>query len=597
MAKTGLSVIKGVSNGLTPVNAPDKNTVGILFQRERGVPNKVRRYSTLEEDEQYFGGIVSGLYGREIVKSLLTNAGQAGSEIYAARIVAADSVTATANITIPSLGVDVVLNAAQLGEDDPGTWANGLIAEIIIANTLSSNATPYRYRLKNSSGDVLESYAAGTWASLKSWLTNQSSYVRLATVTGDASGTNVGTVALDAYGAANISYTSRTKTLLIPFDGSSETVATVFDKIMVGDKLYQDTGGGASEIGVVSEITAIFSNGTTVYGSYRFDTIVNAPTNSTNASTISVAGPVSGSATFANGANGSITEQDYYPVESGGNAYGFAVFSPYDLKVIFQCDYFTTTMAINGKNYAENNNTFYVQTTAYNASETSLEAFKTLLRNNLSSGCAIYAYWAKMLNDSTGEQMWYPAYGQIIGGGYMRVPFLAGDFIHIPPAGINSAASDVFEAWPAALTQSKIDKYVQEWGINVPVTKQNLGTYLASSRTTSSNSLYHSIHTALQANYYATVLEDNMQWTTQVPKTPELTRQIVSYLNSFFGIEYDNGALERSVSYDEALEIVPDTTSGDRKILTIEIRYIPTECTESVVLKLNRNDGNLTVTT
>ena len=72
---------------------------------------------------------------------------------------------------------------------------------------------------------------------------------------------------------------------------------------------------------------------------------------------------------------------------------------------------------------------------------------------------------------------------------------------------------------------------------------------------------------------------------------------------TFFKTEYDNGALEQSIPFENAKACayvgICDQTNNpagqDRKQLNAAFNIIPSECTETVVISLNRNDGVLTV--
>lgn len=143
-----------------------------------------------------------------------------------------------------------------------------------------------------------------------------------------------------------------------------------------------------------------------------------------------------------------------------------------------------------------------------------------------------------------------------------------------------------------------INRLVQQFSCNIIQYVENTGYYVGSSRIYSTNDLYSSIHVRMQTSYYLRALNSKMRFLEQKPNTPELKREALVELNTFFKTEYDNGALERSVSFDQAYQGICDKSNNpstqDRKILNIDCLWIPTECTESVRISLNRNDGILT---
>ena len=207
--------------------------------------------------------------------------------------------------------------------------------------------------------------------------------------------------------------------------------------------------------------------------------------------------------------------------------------------------------------------------------------------------------WCKV-PDENGNAMLIPAIGPIIGAAYIRTPYIQGDFIHIPPGGVDSLFNNVMEVVPARISQSTKNRLVQQLSCNVIQYVENLGYYVGSSRTYSTSSLYSSVHVRLQTSYYLRALNSKMRFLEQKPNTPELKREALVQLQTFFKSEYDNGALERSVSFDKAYVGICDKSNNpstqDRKLLNIDVQWIPTECTESVHVSLLRNDAILTTT-
>jgi hypothetical protein len=93
---------------------------------------------------------------------------------------------------------------------------------------------------------------------------------------------------------------------------------------------------------------------------------------------------------------------------------------------------------------------------------------------------------------------------------------------------------------------------------------------------------------------------DNLAFVTQKSNSPALKKQVIGSLNNFMQGEYNNGSLEQAVPYSTNVNIICDQSnnplSQDRKILNIEVDYIPPEAVESVIIQLNRNDAVLTAT-
>ena len=210
-----------------------------------------------------------------------------------------------------------------------------------------------------------------------------------------------------------------------------------------------------------------------------------------------------------------------------------------------------------------------------------------------------YMGWAKVPDEEGNEQL-LPIIGPVLGAAYLRTPHVQGDFIHIPPGGIDSLFTNVTEVIPARLSQGTINKCVQQFSCNIIQYVENEGYYVGSSRTYSTNDLYCSIHVRLQTSYYVRALYVLMRFMEQKGNTPELKNQALKELNRYFRNEYSNGALERSVPFDTAYQGICDQSNNpigqDRKLINIDVLWIPTECVESIRLSLQRNDGVLNVT-
>jgi hypothetical protein len=185
-----------------------------------------------------------------------------------------------------------------------------------------------------------------------------------------------------------------------------------------------------------------------------------------------------------------------------------------------------------------------------------------------------------------------------LGAGYIRTPYIQGDFIHIPPAGVDSVFNTVLDVVPARLSQTIINRVVREFTCNVIQYVENKDFYVGTSRSYSTDPLYQSIHIRMQTSYYSRSLFESMRFLEQKPNTPELRREALVELETFFKGEYDNGALERSIPFAKAYMGICDKSNNpptqDRKVLNIDVLYVPTECTESIKISLQRNDGILT---
>lgn len=292
------------------------------------------------------------------------------------------------------------------------------------------------------------------------------------------------------------------------------------------------------------------------------------------------------------------TEADFYPV-TGSNPLGLACFDGVDVQIIANSEYHTTTMAVAMKNYCESRqDCIAVVNTPLNANDLALLAFSNALQTANENYCAGYNCWVKTSNgNDTPSDIWAPAIGCVLGAGYVRVPYMYGDYVHIPPGGVDSNFIDCTEIAPSTISQPQLNRLTRDLTLNSVVYQKGIGFFIITSRTFSTKSLFHSVHIIMQTNMYVKTLQQGMTWTLQKPNTPELKRQIFSTLYSYFRNEYDNSALERSVAFEVACNIFCDQsnnpTTQDRKELNADVEWIPTDCAEAVRIRLNRNDNVL----
>ena len=126
MADVGISIKEGVANGASPFKDPSMRNVGLLGMFTRGpklVPTKV---SNMEEFNEMFGGQNSNYFGPAVVKNLFDEAGEAPVTLYLSRVVSADSVVASKELSATT-AVTLQCKAGYKGTPDPGAWANNKV--------------------------------------------------------------------------------------------------------------------------------------------------------------------------------------------------------------------------------------------------------------------------------------------------------------------------------------------------------------------------------------------------------------------------------------------------------------------------------------
>ena len=565
MADVGLTISEGIANGQTAYKEPSKRNIGLLGQFVRGASFSPQRITSMEDFSVIFGGQSASFFGPGIVKSIFDEAGEAPVTMYVARVTGAGDVVANgaANLT-DSATMNV--NAGYKGVDDPGTWANGIQVSLY---SYSSRVKDMFTLLVNYK-DKQEQYNYGTLSEIQVAVNKVSKYVTIEF----------------SKEIEKLVFVSITGTLTATTSSNSITgVRTKFTTdLSVGSVIYDSKG---KMIGTVAAITS--------------DTQL---TLASRAMTAVTAGAVKKrddkvyTATLAGGVDGEVTESDFYPVESTTDPKGLACLDGYDVQIIACTEFHSLSMAkVLNEYLKDKSNPIGIVNLPLNADEGTAELYAMDLQTNNTSFLAGYLGWCKV-PDENGNPMLIPAIGPVLGAAYVRTPYLQGDFIHIPPGGIDSLFNNVLEVIPARLSQTSINRLVQQFSCNIIQYVENTGYYVGSSRSYSTNELYMSIHVRMQTSYYLRALNSKMRFLEQKPNTPELKREALVELNTFFKTEYDNGALERSVDFDQAYQGICDKSNNpsgqDRKLLNIDVLWIPTECTESVHITLRRNDGILT---
>lgn len=566
MADVGLTIVEGVASGASAYKEPSKRNIGLLGQFIRGASFSPVKITNMEDFNAIFGGQSSSFFGPAIVKSIFDEAGNAPVTLYLARVVGAGSVVANGVANL-SDDATMTVNAGYKGKDDPGAWANGITVSLYSYSSRIKDM----FTLIIQYGESKEQYNYGTLSEIQTAVNKVSKYITIEfskeiekLVFKDVAGTITATTSSNEVNGVGTQFTT---------------------ELAVGNVLYD------SDRKLVGTIAAISSDTKLVLTSRALTAV-------TTASVVKRDDKVY-TATLAGGVDGEVFESDFHPVESTTDPKGLACFDGYDIQILACTEFHCLSMAKVLNEYLKTKkNPVGVVNLPLNADEGTAELYALELQTNQTSFLAgAYMGWCKV-PDANGNGVLVPAIGPVLGAAYIRTPYLQGDFIHIPPGGIDSLFNNVLEVIPARLPQTSINKMVQQFSCNIIQYVENTGYYVGSSRTYSTNNLYSSVHSRMQTSYYLRALNSKMRFLEQKPNTPELKREALVELTQFFKVEYDNGALERSIAFDKAFKGICDRSNNPatqgRKILNIDVLWIPTECTESVRISLQRNDGILT---
>lgn len=569
MANVGLTITEGVNNGVSPFRDASKRNIGLAGQFNRGGAFKATKITSMEDFNVIFGGQNDAFYGPRIVKSIFDEAGDAPVTLYLARMVAVTAKAATATVNLDSgSSVTMMVNAAYKGTPDPGAWANGITVTLYSYGSLVRDMFSLIVQYKTNTP---EQYNYGTLAEIQDAVNKVSKYVTV-TFNGE----------IEKMKFKDVTGTVTANTSSNEVTGSG----TTFTSLKVGNVLYDSNGKLVGTIAAIASATKL--------------TLTSRAITAVEGAAVKVREDKTFVAKLANGVDGEITENDYKPGGTTDSPTGLAAFDGFDVQIIGVTEYHSLSMAKVLHAYCkEQKNAIGICNLPLNADEGTAELYAMEFQTSGISYLCSYMEWCTVPDDS-GNPVMIPVMGPVLGAGFIRTPYLQGDFIHIPPAGIDSLFNNVMEMIPQRLSQTVINKLVQQFSCNIIQYVENTGYYIGSSRTYSTNDLYKSIHVRLQTSYYVRSLNSKMCFLEQKPNTPELKREALVEARNFFKTEYDNGALERSVDFDTAYQGICDKSNNpntqDRKLLNIDILWIPTECTESVHISLLRNDSVLTTT-
>ena len=565
----GLTIVEGVANGASGYKSPSKRNIGLLGQFIRGAALKPTKITNLEDFNVIFGGQSSSFYGPGIVRSIFKEAGEAKVTLYVARVVGTGAVVASKEVTLGSSGSPTMtVRAGYKGSDDPGTWANGIVVKLYSYGSRVKDMFTLTVRYRSQ----LETYSYGSLAEIQVAVNKVSKFI---------------TIEFSAE-IQKLNYTALVGTITCTTSSNTVTgVETLFATALnVGDVIFTNDG---KQIGTVAAI----ANDTSLTLTSRAMVAVSEGVYKKRTDTTYTG-------TLENGAEGTVNESDFYPVK-GSTPLGLACFEGYDVQILATTEFHSLTMAKKLNDFLnEWQSPIGVINLPLNADEGTAELYALELQTTQRSFLAgAYMGWCKVATEEGTEQL-LPIIGPVLGAAYLRTPYVQGDFIHIPPGGVDSLFTTVTEVIPARLSQGVINKCVQQLSCNIIQYIENVGYYVGSSRSYSTNDLYCSIHIRLQTSYYVRALDALMRFMEQKPNTPELKNQALKELHRYFKNEYDNGALERSVPFDTSYQGICDQSNNpkgqDRKLINIDVLWIPTECTESIRLSLQRNDGVLNVT-
>lgn len=577
MSNVGLTTTEGIASGSSPFRDPAKRNIGLLMERERGVEGVAVKIVSLAEDQKVFGGEYPNTYGHFAVRTLFENAQDAPVTLYGVRILGAASTAASLTKTVNTRSITI--RAGRRGSADRGDWGNNIKCILYSYNLKNRNAFTLEVYYK---GKLVETFYETTCALLQNQINTVSDYITVS-FSGELPTTQ------DTIVTAAGTWSVTTNPYKVVGTGTTFTTG-----LAVGSVLYANgqAVGKVKSIDSATALTLEAANSQYPYAGYMYSAV---PLQYAAASTAIVE-----EFQLSGGIYAAPAESDFYPsAPSATSPSGLSILNRYDVQLIGVTEFNNLTMAQKLNEYCRNSGHKATGITILplNASQAICELYANALQTNGKSYIAGYNVWASIL-DSAGNTVVVPGLGLVLGAGYIRTPYVQGDYVHIPPAGTDSVFVGVQECFPNSVDTPTLNKLTRDFTVNSVVFKENKGYYIATSRTYSTHVLYMSVHSNIMACYYVRYIDENMDFVNQKPNTPDLRTSLFTSLRTFFKDQWNVGALEKELPFEEACIIICDRSNnplnGDRKNLNAEVQYIITEAVESTTIALNRNDGILT---
>jgi hypothetical protein len=601
----GVTLEEKVRNALQLGSSVSVRNIGLAMARKRGVPNVPFLFNDNKAELTLFGGKDSSMYSPYVCSTLFDNLGGYGVNIYGLRIVGAGSAAATVTLknqadATQNLAVTVV-TAPSTGvkQKDLITISGAIDAGDIATVTLSGVSITYTAL----AGDDINDVAAG---------------LRTAVLTYQAANTGSSwatTGVVSALTGATFTYEAAVADTAFTLTGSFANVISASDilDVTAGRQGAEDPGTWGNGLSIRAFPKAdpngdptlytldILLNGIMVEHWLAVDwttmiNLVNTQSEYVMLTAINASQVLQYpfTASLTGGTYNAPVQADFEPTynETTGEAEGMAIFETVDVQLIACPEIFALNYHIKCNTWAEQKKKFYIFNMPYNATESQVTNYYNSLFTGDASFTAGYLQWIQV-DDGNGGLIWTPSLGYVLGAGYIRACGLNNGRVWTPPAGTQTVSKNIYQFSHSTLSDSVISRYVMQWHINVVKFIKQTGWVLWSSRTYSDNALHQSIHVRLETNWMGQSLIDRGAKFIQKLITATFLREVkVDYL-AFMQNVYNQGGIENTVSFDDAVVVTVTVNPEDRKQSDIDVSWIPPECNEKMHITLTRNDGIL----
>lgn len=616
--RVGVTVEERVINAFNIGSDISTRNIGMAVARQRGVAGKPILVNSLKEDKRIFGDHTSNMYSSYVIENLFNNLGGYPVNLYQLRVVGAGSVASKVIVKNASPNTQALSVVTQQN----GSASQPQIDVVTIANVGVGDSFTYTIAGQD---DITGTPVPFT-----------ESFTHVATTTSGTDVLNALKTQMDTYFATlvdalinNFTVTVSGNTLTIesiPLSVFTSSVSSTNDataenifEVVAGRQGEEDAGNWGNSLrvrvypightngspdGYKMEIfyqgyivESYVSNGDDWQSlidavNQRSEYVLINALDLTKELTLSVFDSL-----LTGGVYNAPTQADFEPKHNSvtGSADGLAIFEGIDAQILACPEVFSPTFVRLCDDFCRANLKHFVFNMPYLATEGVLETYYNAIFTPDQSFVSGYLNWVEVPADSTGNKIWIPAIGYVLGAGYIRKAGLYNGYVWTPPAGTDTNAKGVFRITHDTLSDDTLSRYIKRHRCNVIKFVKNVGFCIWSSRTYSNNPLFESVHIRLETNWIIQNLKVRNEKFLQRLISPSLYKEQRTDNLIWFKNIYEQGGIERSIKFEDAVIITIEQSKENRKETEMEIAWIPPECNEHIHIKVSRNDGVLVI--
>ena len=612
--RVGVTTEERVINAFNIGSDVSTKNIGMAVARQRGVAGKPILVNSLKEDKRIFGDHVSNMYSSYVVENLFNNLGGYPVNLYQLRVVGAGSLASKVVVKNASANTQQITTSTTQNASS----TQGQLDEIVVANVevsdvfnytitgtddLAGTPTPFTQlvtftALTTSPSDIL----VGLKSALDTFFATLTDTFTATIVSGKlVIGSSIGSPFTSTVSSTNAPI-SEDIFEVVAGRGGEEDAGDWGNSLRV--RVYPINHPNGSSDGYKMEVfyqgylvENFISNGA------NWQTLVDIVNQNSeyvliNAINLSVALELGVfDSLLSGGVYVAPTQQNFDPKYNAvtGEAEGLAIFEGVDVQILACPEVFSASFAKLCDDFARTNLKFFVFNMPYLANESVLETYYNALFTPDQSFIGGYLNWVEVPADSNGNKIWIPSIGYVLGAGYIKKAGLYNGYVWTPPAGTETNAKGIFRITHDTLSEDTLSRFIKKWRCNVIKFVKNVGFCTWSSRTYSNNPLFESIHIRLETNWIIQNLKIRNEKFLQRLITPSLYKEQRTDNLIWFKNIYEQGGIERSISFADAVVITIEQSKENRKETEMEIAWIPPECNEHIHIKVSRNDGVLII--